>query len=101
MEFEKSVRIVDLFNIYGCLLTDKKQQYFKEYFEFDLSLSEISSNNNISRAAVFDSIKSSIELLEYYESNLHIYENNQELQGILNSKLLDRDKIEKIKERII
>lgn len=100
MEFEKSVRIVELFNIYGKLLTKKKQKYFKDYFEYDLSLSEISENNNISRSAVFDSIKSSIDKLEYYELNLHIYENNQELQGILNSKLLNQDKIEAIKERI-
>ena len=32
---------IELYMIYGCLLTDKQQDIFEKYFYEDLSLSEI------------------------------------------------------------
>ena len=41
--------LIELYLIYGELLTDKQQNIFKKYFFDDLTLSEISENTNISK----------------------------------------------------
>lgn len=63
----------NLFAWYGTLLTDKQQQIMKSYYQEDLSLSEIATNNNVSRAAIHDMIKRSEALLENYESKLQVF----------------------------
>ncbi len=67
----------DLFNNllawYGKLLTDKQQAMMQSYYQDDLSLSEIADNNGVSRAAVYDAIKRSEELLLHYEETLKVF----------------------------
>lgn len=87
-----------LFDIYGSLLTEKEQENFKDYYQEDLSLSEIAENKNISRSAVQKTIKVVLEKLNYYENNLNIYKKNEVLREILVSDNINdiRKKIEKI-----
>ncbi len=87
-----------LFDIYGSLLTEKEQENFKDYYQEDLSLSEIAENKNISRSAVQKTIKVVLEKLNYYEDNLNIYKKNEVLREILVSDNINdiRKKIEKI-----
>lgn len=87
-----------LFDIYGSLLTEKEQENFKDYYQEDLSLSEIAENKNISRSAVQKTIKVVLEKLNYYEDNLNIYKKNEVLHEILASDNINdiRKKIEKI-----
>lgn len=59
-----------LIDFYGNLLTQKQLEYLIDYFFNDLSLSEIAENNEISRVAVFDSIKKSKKELEQFEIKL-------------------------------
>ena len=40
---EKNVRMLTLFDIYGELLTDKQQTFFKLYYEQDYSLRNINN----------------------------------------------------------
>ena len=62
------VLFTELYDCYGKLLTDKEQNYFKDYYEEDLSLSEIAENNDVSRSAVQKSIKNlEDKLLDYEE----------------------------------
>ncbi len=87
-----------LFDIYGSLLTEKEQENFKDYYQEDLSLSEIAENKNISRSAVQKTIKVVLEKLNYYEDNLNIYKKNEVLHEVLLSDNINdiRKKIEKI-----
>ena len=54
---EKHIEISMLVEIYGKLLTEKQYQVISDYYNEDLSLSEIAENNNISRQGVRDIIK--------------------------------------------
>src|SRR5690554_7462520 len=75
---EKNVRMLTLFDIYGELLTDKQQTFFKLYYEQDYSLQEISTMYDVSRNAVYDSLKKVEEHLENYETKLKILEQKNE-----------------------
>lgn len=57
MSFGKNVKISMLCQIYGKMLTDKQYEIINDYYNNDLSLSEIAENNNITRQAVRDIIK--------------------------------------------
>lgn len=59
-----------LYDFYGALLTEKKRQVMELYHEDDMSLSEIAEEMGITRAAVFDSLKSAERQLEKYEEKL-------------------------------
>ena len=54
---EKNVEISMLCQIYGKVLTEKQYELLNDYYNNDLSLSEIAENNNITRQAVRDIIK--------------------------------------------
>lgn len=64
---------IDLFDIYGELLTEKQQNYFRDYFFDNLTLEEISENDGVSKNAVSKQLKAVKSLLEHYESVLKIY----------------------------
>ena len=54
---DKNIKISILCQIYGKLLTEKQYQVLDDYYNNDLSLSEIAENLNITRQAVRDNIK--------------------------------------------
>ena len=68
---QKRFYINKLYEIYGLLLTEKQQQIFEDYYQYDLSLQEIATNYNVSRSAVLDALQKSVSKLEEYESKLH------------------------------
>jgi len=74
---EKKLRLVDLFDFYGKMLTDKQYEILDLYCNFDLSLAEISENLSITRQAVHDAIKRSDKALENYETQLGLYARSQ------------------------
>lgn len=69
---EKKIKIGNLYAFYGHLLTNKQQEILTHYCIHDLSLGEISENLQISRQAVYDTIKRSETLLEDYEKKLKL-----------------------------
>jgi len=95
---EEFVYYNNLFDIYGSLLTEKEQVTFRDYYQEDLSLSEIANENNVSRAAVQKTIKTVLDKLKYYEDMLHIYDKNVRLREILNQNDINliKNEIEKI-----
>lgn len=90
--------ICTLFDYYGNLLTDKQIEYFQDYYFDNLTLAEISENNDISRNAVHKAIKEAEEKLVFYEDKLKLYEKNKEIKKIIAH--LDDDLQNKIKELI-
>ena len=67
---EKNVEISMLNQIYGKLLTTKQYEIIDDYYNNDLSLSEIAENNKITRQAVRDILKKGERKLFEYEENL-------------------------------
>ena len=95
---EKYIYYNNLYDIYSNLLTDKERETFKDYYQEDLSLSEIADNNNISKSAVGKMVKTILEKLDNYESVLNIYTKKQQLQELLKEEEIDRikNRLEKI-----
>ena len=94
--------VVNLNNLYDCykdLLTDRQRNYFCDYYQDNLTLSEMALNYGISRNAVHRQIKKIVELLEFYESKLSIISKNNEIMDLINST--KNDKLIREIERII
>ena len=84
-----------LFDIYGDLLTKKQQQYFKEYYFENLSLQEIANHYNVSRNAIYNQLRETKDLLDYYEEILNDKKKQEKLEEALSFY-----KIEEIKDKI-
>jgi len=56
--------------VYGALLTEKQREVLNFYLDMDLSLQEISEKLGVSRQAVHDLIKRSLEQLSELENKL-------------------------------
>ena len=67
---EQKVIISILLDIYGSMLTDKQFKLLDDYYNNDLSLSEIGENDNITRQAVRDNLKKGENKLFEYEEKL-------------------------------
>ena len=89
------IYLIDLYDIYGELLDDKKKEYFESYYFDNLSLGEISENLGISRNAVHKQLKVVEEYLRFYEEKLKLYSKRKELESII-SKIDDNSLKEKL-----
>lgn len=97
MDIDNREEIIELFDIYGNLLTEKQQTYFKDYYFFDLSFSEIAENYEISRNAVFDQIKKAIANLCDIDSKLCLKNKFVKIKNAIDDETL-KAKIEAIIE---
>ena len=93
MNIDNRVELIELYDLYYELLTEKQKQYFEEYYYDDLSIGEIALYHEVSRNAVHDQIKKVIKNLEDYEEKI----------GLLKKiKKIEQLKIEEsIKENIL
>lgn len=92
---DERIYLIDLYDIYGELLDDKKKEYFESYYFDNLSLGEISENLGISRNAVHKQLKVVEEYLRFYEEKLKLYSKRKELESII-SKIDDNSLKEKL-----
>lgn len=72
-----------LLDFYGELLTTHQQEVLNEYYNEDLSMNEIAENSNVSKAAISDLIKRSINQLLEYERKLELIKNDKDLSSVL------------------
>ncbi len=84
------VYLNDLYDIYSELLTDKEKEIFEDYYQNDLSLSEISENNSVTRNAIHKTIKNVEDKLNNYENKLNIYKKKQNIIKLLDNKEFDK-----------
>lgn len=66
----KDLSVSLLLDVYGCLLNEKQYRIAVDYYNEDLSLSEISENENMTRQAAHDTLKRTAALLHSYEEKL-------------------------------
>ncbi|WP_427041216.1 putative DNA-binding protein [Fusobacterium sp. SB021] len=79
MELNEMIEIGILLDYYKPLLTEKQKKYLVDYFEEDLSLTEIAEMNEVSRQAVYDNIKRGCKILRDYEDKLNFYKKDRKL----------------------
>ena len=63
-----------LYDFYGELLTTHQKDIYEQYILEDLSLSEIATNQGVSRQGVHDLVRRCEKILEGYENKLHLVE---------------------------
>lgn len=92
MTIEQREELIELYDLYYSLLTDKQRQYFEEYYFDDLSIGEIAANHEISRNGVHDQLKRVVMILEEYEEKLGL---SKKIKSIYSLDL-DNETCEKI-----
>ena len=94
---DKTLYFINLFDYYGELLTKRQQDYFKDYYFNNLSLSEIALNEGVSRNAAYKQIKDAEGKLLHFEKILKLYENSIKIKSIIkNLDIETKEKIEKL-----
>ncbi len=91
---EKKIKISMLCEIYGKLLTEKQLEILNDYYNNDLSLTEIAENNNITRQAVLDNIKKGENKLFEFEEKLSFMDKTIKQEKLLQEVLTELSKIE-------
>lgn len=92
---EEKIKISMLNEFYGKLLTEKQSDFINDYYNNDLSLSEIAQNNNITRQAVRDNIKKGEKKLFEYEEKLKFMKRTLNQEKKISKVLLELTKIQK------
>ena len=92
---EKKVKISMLCQLYGKLLTKKQFEFIDDYYNNDLSLSEIAENHNITRQAVRDIIKKGEKKLFEYEEKLMFMKRMLNQEKRIEKALSELTKIQK------
>lgn len=77
-------RVNVLYDIYAPLLTKRRQEVLHYYFSENYSLAEIAIKYDVSRQAVHDLIRRSLESIESFDAKLGLYN-----QYCLRQSLLD------------
>ena len=84
-DLNKLVRYNSLLLIYQELLSKTQKEILTDYFAFNLSISEIANNREVSRAAVEDAIKKGQAKLDELEKALGVYSKNSKIKELLDS----------------
>lgn len=71
------LRVIRLFDAYGRLLTVRQQRLLRLYYDHDLSLGEIAQRLRVTRQAVYDTLRRSLEELGHLEMSLHLITSGQ------------------------
>ena len=81
---ENFIYYSELYNIYKCLFTDKQKSILELYYNENLSLSEISDIENVSKSYIGKIIKESQNKLLFYEEKLGLYKKDKLLKQKVN-----------------
>ena len=72
MDIQQNLRLSLLIDFYGSLLTEKQRDTLVSFLDKNISLSELAQMQSTTRQAINDIVKRTINLLEDYESKLHL-----------------------------
>lgn len=86
------IHYINLYDYYSDLLTEKQKDYFEDYYFSNLTLAEISENEDISRNAVHKQIKEVEKKLDYYEEKLQLLVKANKIKELLSSETLEKIK---------
>lgn len=72
MKLDERIELVELYEIYGSLLTDKQRRIFEMYYDDDYSINEICEVLGITKNGVYNSLKATEQKILNYEQKLEI-----------------------------
>ena len=82
-----------LLDYYGDFLTKHQRDVFNEYYNEDLSMSEIAENYGISKSAVQDMIQRTIKRLNDLEDHLKLIEKDNKLNELIQQMRKEDDEL--------
>lgn len=98
---EKTEEMNSLLDFYDSLLTEKQLNVMNLYYKEDFSLAEIAEEMNISRAAVSDHLRRSMQILEDYESKLKLVQKYEKRIKIYDKiKEINNQEVNALVERL-
>ena len=98
IDLEEVNYINNLIDIYGSLLSLKQREYLAMSYQDNLSISEISQIEHVSRAAVLDAIIKGKENLIMYENKMHLLKFIQDETNKNDEKI--NEVIDRLKEAL-
>lgn len=89
---DQTIKIAKLFDAYGALLTQRQQKCIELHYFDDLSLAEVAEHFSVSRQAVHDILRRSVQSLEEFEDKLgFVADSEKQEQSILEmQELIDQ-----------
>ncbi len=90
----------DLYDLYKNLLTNKQKEIADKYFIYNLSLSEIASDLDVSRSAINDLLKRVKLKLDNYEKKLKLNKKLENIKEEINKLNLNEETKKKLIEVI-
>lgn len=102
-QVEKRIYYISMLHLYGELLSISQKEVLTDYLEYDLSISEIAEEKNVSRAAIEDAIKKGKKKLDQFEEKLGLLRKKEIIlknTAILKQKLENCEEIEEIEEAL-
>lgn len=85
MELNEHIRLTELCNTYGELLSSKQKMVIEDYLLGDMSLAEIADNLGVTRQAILDTVKVAKNKLEKYESIVGMCKMKENIQIALSN----------------
>ena len=80
---DKRLQMVDLFDVYGSLLTDKQQLSLTRYLLEDYSLAEIGEELGASRQAAYDLVHRAQETMVEMEEAIHFVARTKQTRALI------------------
>ena len=87
---EEREYIISLYEYYGNLLTNKQQSIFNDYYYDNLTMEEISFNNNVSKNAISKQLINIKNKLSFYEDKLRLYYKSSKITNLLDQNTLNK-----------
>lgn len=88
--------LVELYELYKNLLTDREKEYFEYYYFEDYSLNEIAEVYDVSKSYVSKFLNQISEEIISFENKLSLYNKRQKIKKVIDS--IDVDTKSKIEE---
>lgn len=81
---KETLRVTMLYDFYGAILTERQRRCLELHYLDDWSLAEVAEEFEVSRQAVHDILKRSVQVMEDFEGKLRLVENHALQEKLLN-----------------
>ena len=83
---EKDLGLIELFELYQGLLTERQREIFTSHYLYDLSLAEIAEPEGTTRQNVYEAVKKVKKKLIEYEKTLKVKEKTDAIKSLVEAE---------------